>query len=206
VSCWAASCRAVSCAANCAMSCRAASRQAASRRVVPPTADERQLGSGGGGGVHRGRRQSSGSSIACLLKALVSMCAERGRCPSAHHPFSRVYNSIRFYTVLPANSQNMVTSPWTPWPLIRQKHINRVARAGTHDSTAAVALPGPKLPCATAPAIPAVTGRHARMPLPNPCPRQWREGTRRQELHSSRFVVVASSCHAAGRQIISINL
>ena len=78
------------------MSCRAASRQAASRRVVPPTADERQLGSGGGGGVHRGRRQSSGSSIACLREGA---CAERGRCPSAHHPFSRVYNSIHFYTV-----------------------------------------------------------------------------------------------------------
>ena len=75
-----------------------------------------------------------------------------------------------------------------------------------HSRTAAAALPVPKLTRTTAPAIPAVTGRHARMPLPNPCPRQWRKGTRRQELHSSRFVVVASSCHAAGRQIISINL
>ena len=89
--------------------------------------------------------------------------------------------------------------------VIRQKHINRVARAGTHDSTAAVALPVPKLPCATAPAIPAVTGRHARMPLPNPCPRQWREGTRHHQLHSSPFVVVAPSCHAAGRQIMGAN-
>ena len=74
-----------------------------------------------------------------------------------------------------------------------------------HSRTPAAAQPVPKLTRTTAPAIPAVTGRHARMPLPNPCPRQWRKGTRRHQLHSSRFVVVASSCHATGRQVMGAN-
>ena len=67
---------------------------------------------------------TAGTSIACLLKALVSMSAERGRCPSAHHPFLErnrtiLYRipGIRFYFFLPSlqtHSQTMVTSPWTP--------------------------------------------------------------------------------------------
>jgi hypothetical protein len=89
---------------------------------------------------------------------------------------------------------------------VRQKHVHRVARAGTHGRTAAAVLPVPKPSCATAPAIPAVTKRHACMPLPNNLPEAVAQGTRRQELHSSLFVVVASSCHAAGRKIISIDL
>ena len=104
-----------------------------------------------------------------------------------------------------STSHDTIARRTTNYNTIRQKHINRLARAGTHNSTAAVALPVPKLSCATAPAIPAVTGRHARMPLPNPCPRQWRKGTRRHQLHSSPFVVVAPSCHAAGRQIMGAN-
>ena len=88
---------------------------------------------------------------------------------------------------------------------VRQNNINRSASAEMRGRTAAAVLPVPKPSHATAPAIPAVTGRPARTPLPNPCPRQWRKGTRRHQLHSSPFVVVASSCHAAGRQIMGAN-
>ena len=88
---------------------------------------------------------------------------------------------------------------------VRQNNISRSASAGMRGRTAAAVLPVPKPSHATAPAIPAVTGRPARTPLPNPCPRQWRKGTRRHQLHSSPFVVVASSCHAAGRQIMGAN-
>ena len=58
---------------------------------------------------------------------------------------------------------------------IRQKHINRAASAEVRVRTAAAALPVPRPSRATAPAIPAVTKRHACMPLPNPCLRQWRK-------------------------------
>ena len=83
--------------------------------------------------------------------------------------------------------------------------MHRVASAGMHGRTAAACLPVPKPPRATAPAIPAVTGRLAPTPLPKPCPRQWRKHAHCRQLHSSSFVVVASSCHAAGRQIMGAN-
>ena len=88
---------------------------------------------------------------------------------------------------------------------VRQNNKHRSASAGMRGRTAAAVLPVPKLSRATAPAIPTVTDRPARAPLPNPCPRQWREGAYCQELHSSRFVVVASSCHATGRQVMGAN-
>ena len=89
---------------------------------------------------------------------------------------------------------------------VRQKHVHRVARAGTHGRTAAATLPVPNLSRATASAISAVIGRPAPMPLLKPCPWQLRKGAHCQQLHnSSSFVVVASSCHAAGRQIMGAN-
>ena len=89
--------------------------------------------------------------------------------------------------------------------VIRQKHINRVARAGTHDSTAAVALPVPKLPCATAPAIPAVTKRHACMPLPNPCLRQWRKArAARSSTASFSSLSHRPATRQAGKSSVSI--
>ena len=88
---------------------------------------------------------------------------------------------------------------------VRQNNINRSASAGMRGRTAAAVLPVPKPSHATAPAIPTVTDRPARTPLPNPCLRLWREGAYCQELHSSRFVVVASSCHATGRQVMGAN-
>ena len=88
---------------------------------------------------------------------------------------------------------------------IRQKHINRAASAEVRVRTAAAALPVPKPSRATAPAILAVTGRPRCMPLPKPCPRQWRKHAHCWQLHTSPFVVVASSCHAAGQQIIGVN-
>ena len=88
---------------------------------------------------------------------------------------------------------------------VRQNNISRSASAGMRGRTAAAVLPVPKPSHATAPAIPAVTGRPARTPLPIPCPRQWRKHAHCRQLHRSRFVVVASSCHAAGRQIMSVN-
>ena len=89
--------------------------------------------------------------------------------------------------------------------VIRQKHVKRVPRAGSANRAAAAALPVPKPSRATAPAILAVTGRPRCMPLPKPCPRQWRKHAHCRQLHTSPFVVVASSCQAAGQQIIGVN-
>jgi hypothetical protein len=88
---------------------------------------------------------------------------------------------------------------------IRQNNINRSASAGMRGRTAAAVLPVPKPSHATAPAIPAVTGTPARTLLPNPCPWLWRKGAHCRQLHSSLFVVVASSCHATGRRIMGSN-
>jgi hypothetical protein len=93
----------------------------------------------------------------------------------------------------------------TNYNTIRQKHVHRAASAGTRGRAAAACLPVPKPPRATAPAMPAVTGRPAPTPLPKPCPRQWRKHAHCRQLHSSPFVVIASSCHAAGQLIVGAN-
>ena len=80
---------------------------------------------------------------------------------------------------------------------IRQKHINRAASAEVRVRTAAAALPVPRPSRATAPAIPAVTKRHACMPLPNPCLRQWRKA---RAARSSTAPFSSSSHRPATRQ------
>ena len=77
----------------------------------------------------------------------------------------------------------------------RSRHRSHVQACGRRPSGRCTPHP----PCRTSPAILVVTGRLARMPFPKPCLRQWRRGTCRPELHSTLFVVGASSCHAAGR-------
>ena len=77
----------------------------------------------------------------------------------------------------------------------RSRHRSHVQACGRRPSGQCTPHP----PCRTSPAILAVTGRPARTPLPKPCLRQWRKGAGCRELHSSLFVVDASSCHAAGR-------
>ena len=77
----------------------------------------------------------------------------------------------------------------------RSRHRSHVQACGRRPSGRCTPHP----PCRTSPAILAVTGRPSRMPLPKPCLRQWRRAACRPELHSTLFVVGASSCHAAGR-------
>ena len=80
---------------------------------------------------------------------------------------------------------------------IRQKHIYRAASAEVRVRTAAAALPVPRPSRATAPAIPAVTKRHACMPLHNPCLRQWRKAL---AARSSTASFSSSSHRPATRQ------
>ena len=104
-------------------------------------------------------------------------------------------------TTLHDTNADTCTSQYT----IRQKHVHRAASAGTRGRAAAASLPVPKPPRTTAPAIPAVTARPAPTPLPKPCPRQWRKHAHCRQLHSSPFVVIASSCNATGQLIMGAN-
>ena len=81
----------------------------------------------------------------------------------------------------------------------------RAPERAAAQAAAAASLPVPKPPRTTAPAIPAVTARPAPTPLPKPCPRQWRKHAHCRQLHSSPFVVIASSCNATGQLIMGSN-